>query len=435
MGRSVITVKNLSKRYRLGATLGQNTLREHLTNGLSRLSRSLGFGQPSESVSSDETDDELWAVDDLSFEVRKGEILGIIGRNGAGKSTLLKILSRITTPTRGEIRLQGSVASLLEVGTGFHPELSGRENIYLNGSILGLSRSEIRDRFEAIVDFSGIGRFIDTPVKRYSSGMYVRLAFAVASNLDPDILLLDEVLAVGDAEFQRRCQTKLGAASNRGKTIVLISHNLGVIREVCDRVIVLDRGRAVFEGSPAEATHTYFSQAAPTEPAVALWDHPNRTPGMKRALVSARLTNANGQPASQFAIDDAWTLEISYVNRSGRELLGVGFSIYSRSGVRVGCYNTCMSSSPPYSVPPSGTVRFKLDRLDLGPGGYSIKLSVGDNQQGYLYDEIEAALTFDVETKDIYNSGWLLTPEDGVHIIRADCEIIPEPIPIGNEHD
>ena len=205
--------------------------------------------------------EEFWALRDVSFSVKPGERVGIIGRNGAGKSTLLKILSRITEPTKGRVTLSGCVASLLEVGTGFHPELTGRENIFLNGAILGMSRREVARKFDEIVDFSGVARFLDTPVKRFSSGMYLRLAFSVAAHLEPDILLVDEVLAVGDAEFQRKCLGKMGQVSAEGRTVLFVSHNIEAISEVCDRAILLSDGQKQLEGPTVEVIDCYLSSA------------------------------------------------------------------------------------------------------------------------------------------------------------------------------
>lgn len=206
-----------------------------------------------------ESVEEFWALNNISFEVNQGDRLGIIGRNGAGKSTLLKIISRIVEPTSGKIFIKGRIASLLEVGTGFHPELSGRENIYLNGAILGMSRTEIKKNFDAIVDFSGVEKFLDTPVKRYSSGMYVRLAFAVAAHLQPEILIVDEVLAVGDAEFQKKCLGKMNEVSQSGRTILFVSHNLSAINSLCNKAVVLKKGEGVFYGDVAEATNKYLA--------------------------------------------------------------------------------------------------------------------------------------------------------------------------------
>ncbi len=254
MSEITLRVENVSKSYELGAGREvrprYRTLRETIAGGAQQLFRRNG---------SQVKQEKFWALRDVSFDVQEGEVVGIIGRNGAGKSTLLKILSRITEPTTGKIRIRGRVASLLEVGTGFHPELTGRENVFLNGAILGMSRAEIKSRFDEIVAFAEIEQFLDTPVKRYSSGMYVRLAFAVAAHLEPEILIVDEVLAVGDSEFQRKCLGKMREVSQGGRTVLFVSHNLVAVQMLCSRVILLTRGSIVADGTPAVSIHTYQS--------------------------------------------------------------------------------------------------------------------------------------------------------------------------------
>ena len=256
---TVISVENLSKRYVIGHQTRHDTLRDALVHGVRRLGRLLVSGERGLATGQE----EFWALRDVSFEVRRGEVLGIIGRNGAGKSTLLKILSRITEPTGGRAAIRGRVASLLEVGTGFHPELTGRENIFLNGAILGMGRLEIRRKFDEIVAFAEVERFLDTPVKHYSSGMYVRLAFAVAAHLEPEILVVDEVLAVGDAQFQARCLGKMESiAQNRGRTVLFVSHNLSAVVRLCQRALVLDEGLVTADGSAATAVGQYLGTRA-----------------------------------------------------------------------------------------------------------------------------------------------------------------------------
>ena len=255
-----IRVEGLGKRYTINRTAAATTLREQMTSGIARL-----FGQRSdvgELLPHDEAEprtaeQEYWALKDVSFEVMSGERIGIIGQNGAGKSTLLKILSRVTSPTEGRIEIRGKVSSLLEVGTGFHPELTGRENIYLNGAILGMSRQEIRKKLDQIVSFSGVERFIDTPVKHYSSGMYVRLAFSVSAWLDPDILILDEVLSVGDQAFQRKCAERMRELTREGRTVVVVSHSMATINQMCQRALYLERGRVISFDAVQEATVEY----------------------------------------------------------------------------------------------------------------------------------------------------------------------------------
>lgn len=265
MESSIISVKNLSKSYRLGV-IGRKTLQDELRYRWLKLTgkdpeKFMGtVGKVSTEESRIGEEGQFWALKDISFEVIKGEVVGIIGRNGAGKSTLLKILTRITEPTSGDAVLNGRVASLLEIGTGFHGELTGRENIYLNGSILGMKKAEINRRYDEIVDFAEIGEFIDTPVKRYSSGMYVRLAFAVAAHLEPEILLVDEVLAVGDVEFQRKCMGKMTDVAEQGRTILFVSHNMAAIRGLCDRAILLDKGHVIMDAGAAETVSKYLEQ-------------------------------------------------------------------------------------------------------------------------------------------------------------------------------
>lgn len=258
MTAAVIAIENISKAYRLGV-IGTGTFCGDLKCWWARRR-----GQPDPCRKVGETDygnragETIWALRDIDLTIEQGEAVGIIGRNGAGKSTLLKILSRVTAPTCGEIRVRGRIASLLEVGTGFHPELTGRENVFLNGAIMGMSRSEVQRKFDEIVDFSGVEKFIDTPVKRYSSGMYVRLAFAVAAHLEPEILIIDEVLAVGDAEFQKKCLGKMRDVGRQGRTVLFVSHNMQAVRQLCTRGLVLAGGRAVFGGSASEAVENYL---------------------------------------------------------------------------------------------------------------------------------------------------------------------------------
>ncbi|MDD5327080.1 MAG: polysaccharide ABC transporter ATP-binding protein [Phycisphaerae bacterium] len=260
MPNKVIKVEGLSKRYRYGA-IGHGTLYKDLESWWARIR---GKEDPNlritEHIGPGLEGEWFWALRDVSFEVQQGEVLGIVGRNGAGKSTLLKVMSRVTTPTNGVIKIKGRVASLLEIGTGFHQELSGRDNIYLNGAILGMTKAEVRSKFDEIVDFSGLEKFIDTPVKRYSSGMYVRLAFAVAAHLEPEILFVDEVLAVGDVEFQKKCLGKMEDVAKEGRTILFVSHNMAAIRSLCRRTILLDKGGLLMDSATNQAVAYYLSQ-------------------------------------------------------------------------------------------------------------------------------------------------------------------------------
>lgn len=262
MGDTVIQVENLWKEYRLGV-ISHHTLSRDLQSWWARVrgkedpNAPLDLACSSSGCHKARHEESFWALRDISFQVRQGDLLGIVGRNGAGKSTLLKILSQVTVPSRGEVRVKGRIASLLEVGTGFHPELTGRENIFLNGAILGMSKAYIRRRLEEIVDFAGVEQFIDTPVKRYSSGMYIRLAFAVAAHLEPEILVVDEVLAVGDTVFQKKCIDKMLEIKSQGRTVIFVSHNLSALRALCSRAILLGKGQLLFQGGVQETIEKY----------------------------------------------------------------------------------------------------------------------------------------------------------------------------------
>jgi ABC-type polysaccharide/polyol phosphate transport system ATPase subunit len=296
---AVITVENLSKRYLLGHRSGKQGVYRYtaLRDVIGREARNftrkaIDVFHGRQVVQGDEVE-EFWALRNVSFDVKKGEVVGIIGRNGAGKSTLLKILSRITEPTEGRVLVRGRVASLLEVGTGFHPELTGRENIFLNGAILGMTQREIRKRFEEIVTFAGVERFLDTPVKWYSSGMYVRLAFAVAAHLEPEILVVDEVLAVGDHEFQKKCLGKMhDVASRQGRTVLIVSHNLATISELATRAVLLNAGTVELDGDVARAITTYLSHGAKSSVYERSAEETNRRPHVSRVEVIT--SNANG---------------------------------------------------------------------------------------------------------------------------------------------
>jgi lipopolysaccharide transport system ATP-binding protein len=309
----VIKVENLSKRYRLGV-VNRDMLYKDLQ---SRWAKFRGKEDPNAPIGLKhdkrlEHGDEFWALRNVDLEIKEGEILGIIGRNGAGKSTLLKILSQITAPTEGGIKVKGRIASLLEVGTGFHPELTGRENVYLNGAILGMTRKEVTSKFDEIVAFSGISEFIDTPVKRYSSGMYVRLAFAVAAHLEPEILIVDEVLAVGDAAFQKQCLGKMKEVSRRqGRTVLFVSHNMASIRQLCSRAVCLDDGQVAGDGRCDEIVESYLSSAMSFRKT----SHTVLSPDGNLSVKLARIVNQRGEDTISFSPGDTLTLEIQIAAR------------------------------------------------------------------------------------------------------------------------
>ena len=326
--RHVIEVANLSKQYQIGSTpFNYSTLRDQIANVVQiPLTRRRNGNNGS-------TPPTIWALKDVSFEVQPGEVVGVVGRNGSGKSTLLRILSRITEPTLGTAQIHGRSASLLEIGTGFHPELTGRENTYLNGAILGMSRSEIKDRFDEIVAFAEIEDFIETPVKRYSSGMYLRLAFAVAAHLRTEILFLDEVLAVGDTEFQRKCLGKVEGVAKEGRTVIFVSHNLGAVTQLCPRVLWLNDGRLQLDGTAREVVSAYASQ---WRQATHSWQRSPSKNGdesnKEMSLLSVRLRQPEHEPDGVFSFDLPFTAEIAYELLKPTADLRIAIRVVSESG-------------------------------------------------------------------------------------------------------
>jgi lipopolysaccharide transport system ATP-binding protein len=326
---SIIKVENLGKQYRIGArAIAYSTLRESLVGAvrapLNRLRRN---GRRS--------DETIWALRDVSFEVKPGEAVGIIGRNGAGKTTLLKILSRITEPTTGRVELYGRVGSLLEVGTGFHPELTGRENIYLNGAILGMRKAEIDGKFDEIVAFAEIEKFLDTPVKRYSSGMYVRLAFAVAAHLNPEILVIDEVLAVGDSAFQKKCLGKMQDVAGEGRTVLFVSHNMAAVQRLCTRAILLEDGKEVRNGAVQPVVLEYLDSGIEKQGERA-WPDTSRAPGNDVARLRAvRALDATGLISSTFNVREPLCIEIEFDVLAEGHQLDAGLYFYDESGALV----------------------------------------------------------------------------------------------------
>lgn len=337
MSDIAISVENLSKSYMVGHNSAHAeryaSLRDVMARNARNIARKTRDMLSGRAIVQGDEVEEFKALNDVSFDVRSGEVLGIIGRNGAGKSTLLKILSRITEPTSGRIKITGRVASLLEVGTGFHPELTGRENIYLNGAILGMSRAEIRRKFDEIVDFAEVEKFLDTPVKRYSSGMYVRLAFAVAAHLEPEILIVDEVLAVGDAEFQKKCLGKMQDVAGHGRTVLFVSHQLGMVAKLCTRAIVLRQGQLLFGGTSADAIEAYVAQA--TNGTGALRTGDPRLLNLAAAITGFEALDVRGAACSEFTWHDSIRAKIRLTIRQLSSGMLLGVAIDNRHGNRV----------------------------------------------------------------------------------------------------
>ena len=408
MSEPIIEIENLGKLYRLGM-IGGTTIRD----SFERLWEMIGARKPAPSTTTGffngrglrgeqmgEVPNTFWALRDLSLTVQRGEVLGIIGRNGAGKSTLLKILSRITEPTTGQAILKGRVASLLEVGTGFHPELTGRENIYLNGAILGMNKTEIARKFDEIVEFAEVGEFIDTPVKRYSSGMYVRLAFAVAAHLEPEILIVDEVLAVGDLNFQRKCIGKMGDVAKHGRTVLFVSHNMASVLSLCQRTVMLDGGRLVKSGVTEEVVNAY-QQAGRRPETISLDARLDRCGDGSTKFVSLKVDSAD----ESGVIRSSSRLKLAMEYRGEKPLRFPQFNatIYNASNTGIFALNSDTAGGLPEILPASGTVCCTTAPINLTPGNCHVNLTL--MKGGGICDYIQSAATFEVEADDFFGTG------------------------------
>lgn len=397
-----IKIENLSKRYQIGKRLnGNQSFQEQLKDLVVGPFQRLGRALKGEHLVRTE---DFWALKDVSFEVQPGEVVGIIGRNGAGKSTLLKILSRITEPTTGQITINGRVASLLEVGTGFHPELTGRENVYLNGSILGMKKSEIDAKFDEIVEFSGIEKFLDTPVKRYSSGMYVRLAFSVSAHLDPDVLIVDEVLAVGDAEFQKRCLRKMRSVSGSGKTVLFVSHNMAAISALCQSAIWLKNGSLAMEKSNHELViDKYMSSGASSAGFVDLtdWREDRRGNGPMQVR-SIRLLDAKGATRASFQHGEEIEFRVMVWSDIPRRF-HIGLSIRNQMGHLLIHSTNYDDPGAPTRVPEGESfVSCRIPNIVLNSGSYYTTVWLGENQ--FLHDRVGDCLKFDIDASRTGNT-------------------------------
>jgi len=400
MADTVIKVENLSKKYNLGVKEHSFSIQETFLNFFRKR-------KPKK---------EFWALKDINFEVKEGEVLGIIGANGSGKSTLLRILSQITPPTTGKISMHGRVASLLEVGTGFHPEFTGRENIYLNGAILGMTHKEIKSKFDEIVTFSGIDKFLDTPVKRYSSGMYVRLAFAVAAHLEPDILIVDEVLAVGDANFQKKCLGKMQDIAKGGRTILFVSHNMAIINKLCPKCVLLDKGQMVAYGNTNKVIARYLSkQYRRSEGIIELKDPKLRRNSLKKSVfkfTQFSILNSKGKPSTRLTLHEPFSLIIKGLLIKSIDDLKVAFSIDSPMGFPL--FNSFNIDSGLTTKYDRGEISFlvKFDSNILLPGIYSIGL--GASGTG-VADWIPETLTINME--QVSSNGQNINPDHGGVIV------------------
>jgi homopolymeric O-antigen transport system ATP-binding protein len=414
----IIKVENLGKKYKIRHQQPERYVA--LRDVIARTTRvigssALGFGRHLIGLNgtsngnhskpqrpTPETED-FWVLKDVSFEVKRGEVIGIIGRNGAGKSTLLKILSRITEPTEGRVSIRGRVASLLEVGTGFHPELTGRENIFVNGAILGMTREEVRSKFDEIVAFAEIEKFLDTPVKRYSSGMYVRLAFAIAAHLEPEILVVDEVLAVGDAEFQKKCLSKMKDVSNGGRTVLFVSHNIVAVKQLCKMSCWLDRGQIRAFGLVDEVCRAYLAKLFDAARNEELSDVSTTGDGRVEFL-SYRVTNSKGESYPLPTTNEDIIIHILLRSREPIAQPAYGISVYNQFGTMMTCINTVEQG---LTLPPlpacESTVAVRISKAPFLPGLYTASFWVM-NPQCHIFAMMEHAIAFELRQSAIYGT-------------------------------
>lgn len=419
-GEVTIKVEGLGKAYRLGTADDRPTsflsaVARTATAPLRNFRRLRGLSNITADARSD---DVIWALDDVSFDIRGGEVVGFIGANGAGKSTLLKILSRITKPTTGTVKLRGRVSSLLEVGTGFHPELSGRENILMNGTILGMSRAEIDRKFDEIVAFSGIERFLDTPIKRYSSGMKVRLGFAVAAHLEPDIMIVDEVLAVGDAEFQRRCLGTMESVARTGRTVLFVSHNMGAIQNLCSRAILLREGRIVEDGEPGDVVKRYLSAFSGSyETGFGPDNRLRETTGPVR-FKWGRMLDGRGQVTIAPVSGEALGFELALENQGPAVPIRLRLIFKDEEGANLFALHSGIAGED-LRVEKEATFRITIPRLPLPAGRYRVAAAVMSASDG-LSDRIPNAFLFEIDTSVFHPGG--LTPSRRVAMFLVDHE-------------
>ena len=399
--KPIIEIQNIGKIYKIGANRGYLNLREQLGLKTKRVIKLLSQGENNTYGGIE----EFWALRDVSFSVNEGETIGIIGRNGAGKSTLLKILSKITPPTTGKIFLRGRVASLLEVGTGFHPELTGRENIYLNGAILGMTRAEIKNKFDEIVAFSEIEKFLDTPVKRYSSGMYVRLAFAVAAHVEPEILVVDEVLAVGDGAFQQKCLGKMGNISQEGRTVLFVSHNMGAIRQLCRSGILLDEGKITVQGNTDNVIDAYLQTMTASRLANREVLAYNDSLGITLKKVDLLNKNDVESPVLQTGMSGSIRLVMETV--STQKNLLVSIAVNTLNDIRVCIFHTKISDNRGIDLqPPMVQLLCRIPKVSFLPGKYRLHIKVAATNGDIIF-HIPYATEITVESGDYFGTGRL----------------------------
>jgi len=420
MSKTVISVENLTKRYQLGV-INSETLAKDLNR---RWARWRGNPDPYIKIGQEDLSnrrgDMIMALDDVSFTMQQGEALGIIGKNGAGKSTLLKILSQITTPTRGRIKVKGRIGSLLEVGTGFHSELTGRENVYLNGAILGMTRAEVDRKFDEIVDFSGVEDFIDTPVKRYSSGMKVRLGFAVAAHLDPEILIVDEVLAVGDAEFRNKCMGKMGDVTEEGRTVLFVSHNMTMISTLCENTILLENGK-LSKYSNTEEVIRYYQATSKNNLNTMLNDRFEDKLSKPVLYTNVRLLNSEKKPVNSVEMGEDVIVQLDFLANQQISMPNFTVRLYNQLKQNLVTWEsrTTTGELPPISR--GGSVFLHIKSLNLLPGIYNLDLVISDRYQ--TFDSIKDAFTFEIYPTGFFTTGKLSKSNRGLIFTPCDWEV------------
>jgi lipopolysaccharide transport system ATP-binding protein len=419
MTQLAIRVEGLSKRFRIGARQAPyETLRDSLMQALATPFRRAAAVWRRQAT--DASEDEIWALQDVSFEVKRGEVVGIIGRNGAGKSTLLKILSRITEPTTGRVRLKGRIGSLLEVGTGFHPELTGRENVYLNGAILGMQRNEINRKFDEIVAFAELEKFLDTPVKHYSSGMYMRLAFAVAAHLETEILLVDEVLAVGDAAFQKKCLGKMDDVAKQGRTVLFVSHNMGAIMQLCPTSITLQKGQLVARGSSKEMVQQYLSSLFESNGSN-LEHVPTRGGDGRLRFVSCYLLDETGKRTELPVAGHPVDVVLEFDSREDLSHVQFMFTIFNHTGIAVTHCNGDTVGQRFRVGQGKGKVVCRIPKLPLPLGQYKIAVLAQDHI--HELDWVPTACVFDVETSDFFPTAYTPAIEFSAALVEQEWQL------------
>ena len=417
---AVLRVENVTKEYRLGVMNRRMFYEELNAWWARRRGRPDPYALVGGRIHKAVGGDRIWALQEVSFEVEQGQALGIIGHNGSGKSTLLKILSEITSPTSGRVLIKGKVASLLEVGTGFHPELTGRDNIFLSGTILGMKKAEVHAKLAQIVEFSGVGEFIDTPVKRYSSGMYMRLAFAVAAHLEPEILIIDEVLAVGDAEFQKKCLGKMDEITRSGRTVLFVSHNMTAVRKLCQKVVILDAGKVDFAGEPEAAIDRYLNVRA-QKTGVPIAQRTDRQGNQKLRFERLEILDDEGREVSKMICGRDYTLRFHYAapaGRGGNAL--VAFNIQSSGEQVLSNLNSADAGMSTVRVHERGYFACRLPRLGLRADTYRCNLFC--SLDGEIADWIENAFTLEVEDGDYFGTGRLIGREAGQILVPQTWE-------------